>query len=61
MRAQRNDEIRRYAATRRVYLYELAEELGMCVASLYNLLNRNLTDAQQAEILKAIDDLAAKR
>lgn len=61
MRAQRNEEIRKYAADRRVYLYELSEALGICYSSLYNLLNRNLTDAKRAEIMRTIDELAAAR
>ena len=42
MRSQRNLELREYASAKRVYLLEVAEELGMSVSSLFNLLNKDL-------------------
>lgn len=61
MRAQNNDKIRKHAADKRIFLYEIASEMGVSIPTLYNRLNRKLSDEQEAEMIGIIDKLAAAR
>lgn len=61
MRAERNRDIREYAARKRVFMYEVCERLNVPVSTMNYQLRGTLTEERRAEIIKAIDELAAER
>ena len=53
-----NKDIRDYAARRRVWLWEIAMELGINDSSLSRKLRKELTQDEKEKILGIIDQLA---
>ena len=54
----KNLDIRAAARGRGVYLYEVAEVMGISEPTLMRWLRTNLTDERKARILEAIDTVA---
>ena len=59
MRSQRNRDIRDYAIHKRVYMYEVAERLGLPVSTMNYQLRGELAEDRKAEFMKAIDEIAS--
>ena len=59
--AERNRDIREYAARKRVFMYELCERLNTPVSTMNYQLRSELPPERKAEIMKTIDQLAAER
>lgn len=56
----RNLDVRNYAKQKGVYLYEVAEVLGISEPTLMRWLRTNLTDERKAAMIEAIDRVAAQ-
>lgn len=56
-----NNDIRKYARERGVFLYEVAKRLGLNDGNFSRLLRFELPDQKRAEIIGIIDDLTKKR
>lgn len=56
-----NQDIRDYAVSHKVLLWECAEKLGIADTTLSKKLRKELTEDKKAEIKAIIDDLAAER
>ena len=61
LKSGRNEDIRIFASAKRVYMYELAEHLGMSESALYYHLRGKLNEERRTKILQAIDELAQSR
>ena len=61
LKSGRNEDIRTYASARRIYLYEVAEHLGMSESALYYHLRGKLNEERRQRIMTAIDELAQSR
>ena len=57
----RNTTIKEYAKINGVYLWEVAEAMGMQDSNLSKLLRYPLSPAKENEICAIIDQIAAKR
>lgn len=55
-----NLDIRAYAKSKGVFLYDVAKVLHISEPTLYRLLRDDLSDDRKAEIISAIDAVAAK-
>lgn len=55
-----NRDLKELAKSRGVYLYEIACKLGITAEALNRRLRKELTDAQRAEIIALIDEIAAE-
>lgn len=56
-----NNDIRTYAKSKGVYLWEIAESLGILDAALSRKLRRELPQAEKERIFKIIDGIAEKK
>lgn len=54
----RNLDVRNYAKQKGVYLYEVAEVLGISEPTIMRWLRTELTDERKAAIVEAIDRVA---
>lgn len=61
MQKQRNREVRNYLIDKKVFQYELAEELEMTEPALSVLLRYELDEFYKNHLLDAIDRCAAKK
>lgn len=55
-----NQEIRTAAKTKKIYLWQVAEKLGMQDSAFSRKLRRELTADEKAEIMSIIDELSAE-
>lgn len=55
-----NLDIRAYAKSKGVFLYEVAKELHISEPALYRRLRDDLSEDRKAEIISTIDAVAAK-
>ena len=55
-----NQDIRDYARTKKVYLYEVATACGVSEPTIMRKLRVEMTDEEKREIYATIDRLAAK-
>lgn len=55
-----NSEIRNYAKEKRVYLYEVAEKLGLSEASMSRKMRYAFNDEEKRRIFSIIDEIAEK-
>lgn len=55
-----NKEIKDLAKSKGVYLYEIACKLNISAEAFNHRLRKELTDAQRAEIISYIDEIAAE-
>ena len=58
---KRNEEIREYAKSKQVFLYELAEINDISYTALVYRLRKILTDKQKAKYLSDIDRIALNK
>ena len=58
---KRNEKIKEYAKARRVCLWEIGEALGMIDSQFSRYLRKELSAAENEQILRTIDKLATKR
>ena len=56
-----NNDIRTYAKGKSVYLWEVAEEMGILDASLSRKLRHELPQDEKERIFKIIDTIAEKK
>lgn len=56
-----NLDIRKEAKENGVFLYDIAERLGVCEMTVTRLLRRELSDTKKAHIREIITDLAAEK
>ena len=56
-----NIDIRKLAKESGVFLYDIAERLGVCEMTVTRLLRRELPDAKKAQLKEIIADLAAEK
>ena len=56
----RNLDVRSYAKEKGVYLYEVAEVLGISEPTIMRWLRTELTDERKAAMIEAIDRVAAQ-
>lgn len=56
-----NQEIRRKAKEKGVYLWQIAEKLGVCDMTLTRKLRHELPENEKTEILDIIDSISASR
>lgn len=61
MRQKKNEDIRKYAFGKRVYLSEVAEQLGIAYPTVMYWLRTDLSAEKRSRILEAIDILAAQK
>lgn len=61
MEGRFNTDIRKHAKKRKVYLYEVAEQLNISDPTFTRRLRHELPDEQKREIFAAIDTIAAAR
>ena len=61
MRSTKNRDIRDKAASERVFLYEIAQRIGISYSSLIVWLRDDLSEAKRKQILCAIDELSSSR
>ena len=57
---KRNQEIRQAAKEKGVFLWQIAERLGIQDTYLTKLLRREFTPERRAEVLRIIDEIAAE-
>lgn len=55
-----NSDIREIAKAKGVYLWEIADHLGMFDSNFSKLLRKELPESKKKEIYRAINDLARK-
>lgn len=55
-----NKELKELAKSKGVYLYEIACKLGITAEALNRRFRKELTDAQRAEIIALIDEIATE-
>ena len=56
-----NSDLRNYAASKGVKLWEIAEKLGINDGNLSRKLRRELSDDEKARCFKLIDEIAAAK
>ncbi len=56
-----NLDIRKAAKENGVFLYDIAERLGVCEMTVTRLLRRELPDAKKAQIREIIAEVAAEK
>lgn len=56
-----NNDIRVYAKTKGVYLWEVAEKMGILDASLSRKLRRELPQNEKKNIFSIIDNIASQK
>lgn len=56
-----NQEIRRKAKEKGVYLWQIAEKLGVCDMTLTRKLRHELPENEKTEILNIIESISASR
>lgn len=56
-----NSEIRGYAVSKGVHMYELSKKLGISDNTLFRRFRTNLTNEEQEAIKKAIDEIATNK
>ncbi len=56
-----NNDIRKYAKSKGVYLWEVAEALGILDAALSRKFRRELPQSEKDRIFKIIDDIAERK
>lgn len=56
-----NQEIRRKAKEKGVYLWQIAEKLGVCDMTLTRKLRHELPENEKTEILDIIESISASR
>ena len=61
MNEKRNIDLRVHAQLKGVFLYEVAERLGISVPTLTRRLRNELPDDDKAEIKRIIDEISAAR
>lgn len=61
MRSSANRDIRETIAKKRIFTYEVAEEMGISTSGLYTILQRPITPVQRYKILTAIDAVSASK
>lgn len=57
----RNEEIRRHAKAKGVFLWELAARFGVTDSTFSRKLRKKFTDEETAEMVKLIDLIAAEK
>jgi|GEM_PF-460688 len=57
----KNQEIREAAKAKNIYLWQIAEKLGMQDSAFSRKLRRELSAAEKAKILAIIDELSAEK
>lgn len=55
-----NRDLKDLAKSKKVYIYEIAEKCGISVETFQKRLRKPLTDAQRAEIINYIDEIATE-
>lgn len=60
IRRTSNAELKAYAKNRGVYLYEVAEEMGICPSALNNRLHKRLTEDEEAEFREVVDRISSR-
>lgn len=58
---KRNEDIRATARQKKVYLYEIADALGVSEPTFIRWLRKELSEKQKADIRAAIDIVAEQR
>lgn len=61
MRSSVNRDIRETIAQKRIYTYEVAQQMGISTSGLYTILQRPITPVQRYKIMTAIDKVSAAR
>lgn len=56
-----NKDIRTRAAKKGVYLWEIADKIGLCDSSFSRKLRKELPTAEKKRIFSIIDEIAAKK
>ena len=56
-----NDDIRQAARTHRIYLYEVAEQLGVSESAFCRRLRNELDEIEKEKIFRIISEIAAER
>lgn len=56
-----NLDIRAYAKSKGVFMYEIARELGVSEPTIMRWLRAKLSEDRKAEIISSIDTVAAQR
>lgn len=57
----KNQEIRTAAKNKNIYLWQIAEKLGMQDSAFSRKLRRELSAAEKAKIMSIIDELSAEK
>lgn len=58
---KRNEDIRAIARQKKVYLYEIADALGVSEPTFIRWLRKELSEKQKADVRAAIDIVAEQR
>lgn len=56
-----NTDVRTYAKQRGIFLYSIAEKLGMSEGTFIRKLRKELTEQEKADIREIVDKLSAEK
>lgn len=59
--ARENQELRDYAESKNVYLWQIAGSMGVCEMTLLRWLRFPLPDDKKAAFIKAVDSIAGRK
>ena len=56
-----NNELREYARSKGVYIWQIAEDLGVCEMTLLRWLRFPLPEDKKSAFIKAVDEISKER